>query len=238
MIEKTYPADTPVRIKEKLSLLGDAIDQIETATLDLIQTSIDEPVSLLVENQTISDFLNEYERAQSISFVSRYENLPEPSSVEIINNQGTYIIGNMAYIRHTLNEYRSVIQNVDDSVYYQNVHALCVKMLRQDDYRNGTKITVLTQSDENVTDKFYQYLGEHNKAIKFALRPLEFDYIYNGILQHSDKSFSERFLKDYMSGEINYIFWKHAYLLGLIRDLLKPYYMILNQFNFPKLGSL
>ncbi len=41
-----------------------------------------------------------------------------------------------------------------------------------------------------------------------------------------------------MSGEINYIFWKHILLLDLINDLLKPYYMLMVQFSFPKLGSL
>ena len=58
------------------------------------------------------------------------------------------------------------------------------------------------------------------------------------ILQHSDEHFSKRFVDEYISGEINYIFWKHAYLLGLIKDLLKPYHMILNQLSFPKLGPL
>ena len=144
----------------------------------------------------------------------------------------------MGYIRHILNEYRSIIHNTGDSVYYQKVHDLCIKMLRQDDYRKGTKITALSRNDEDVTGKFIKWLEDHNKALKLVLRPLDFDYTYNGILQHSDKRFSKRFIREYMSGEINYIFWKHAYLLGLIKDLLRPYYMILNQFSFPKLGPL
>lgn len=239
MTGRSYPPNIPDRIKEKLNILYNEIDQIESSAMKLIQTSMNEPVSIHVENQTMSDLLSDYERAQSISFVSRYENLPELDSVKIIQHQGIYIIGNMTYMRHILNEYRSIIQNSkDDSVYYQKVHNLCIKMLHQDDYRKGTKITVWSRSNKDITDKFIKFLGDHNKAIKFVLRPLAFDYIYNGILQHSDEHFSKRFIKEYMSGEINYIFWKHAYLLGVIRNLLRPYYMIMNAFSFPKLGPL
>ena len=70
------------------------------------------------------------------------------------------------------------------------------------------------------------------------MRPLEFDYLYNGILQHSGQEFSQRFLDDYSSGEFNYILWKHVHLLEFIRHLLYPYYRILNTFVFPKLGPL
>lgn len=238
MTERSYTPNIPDRIKEKLNILYNEIDQIKSCAVKLIQTSIDESGLIRVANQTMSDFLSDYERAQSISFVSRYENLPELDSAKIIQHQGIYIIGNMTYIRHILNEYRSIIQNKGDSVYYQKVHNLCIKMLHQDDDRKGTKITVWSRSNKDITDKFIKFLGDHNKAIKFVLRPLDFDYIYNGILQHSDKHFSKRFIKEYMSGEINYIFWKHAYLLGVVRNLLRPYYMIMNAFSFPKLGPL
>lgn len=238
MANSNYPSELPDRIKQKINLLEQGIKKIESHALGIVKTSMNEPVSLFVQNQTMTDLLSDYERGQSISFISRYENLPSLMPVKIVHHQGSYFIGNMTYIRHILNEYRSVIHNESDSVYYQNVHKLCFKMLQEDDYRKGTTINILTKNDEDVTETFMTWLGEHNSAIKFVLRTLDLDYIYNGILQHSDGHFSKRFVKEYMTGEINYIFWKHILLLDLIKDLLKPYYMLMVQFSFPKLGSL
>ncbi|MFQ5715387.1 MAG: hypothetical protein ACE5GU_15295 [Candidatus Scalinduaceae bacterium] len=233
-----YPSNLPDKIKEKLDSLNQEIAQIDTGALNIIQTKIDEPVSFIFKNNTIGDFLSDYERAQSISFVSRFENLPVLKTTHIINHQNNYYLKNIAYIRHILNEYRSIIHNECDSVYYQNVHNLCFKMLNLGDPQEGTTINAVNIKDEDITHKIIKCLREYNKAIKFVLRPLEFDYIYNGILQHSDEKLSKRFTKDYMSGELNYIFWKHAYLLGLIKELLAPYYKILSFLSFPKIGPL
>ena len=238
MTNSNYSSELPDRIKEKLDLLHKGIKKIESHALGMIETTIDQPISLFIQNQTLTDFLSDYERAQSISFVSRYENLPSLEPVKIIYHQGNYFIENMTSIRHILNEYRSVIHNISDSVYYQNVNNLCFKMLQEDDYRKGTTIKIKTEKKDDITEVFVKWLGEHNSAIKFVLKTLDLDYIYNGILQHSDPHYSKRFVEEYNSGEINYIFLKHVLLLDLIRDLLKPYYMIMVQFSFPKLGHL
>jgi len=129
MTNSNYSSELPDRIKEKLDLLHKGIKKIESHALGMIETTIDQPISLFIQNQTITDFLSDYERAQSISFVSRYENLPSLEPVKIIHHQGNYFIENMTYIRHILNEYRSIIHNISDSVYYQNVNNLCFKML-------------------------------------------------------------------------------------------------------------
>ena len=238
MRQKSYPSDLPPRIKEKLHILKREIEQIETGALDNIKTSMNESISFLVQNETMQDLLSNYERAQTISFVARYEKLPYLNKISIIQNQGRFFLGNMPYIRNIINEYRSIIINESDSVYFQNVHNLCFKMLSQNNPGKGTTIKALTTIDVDITDKLIKWIGEHNKAIKFVLRTLELDYVYNGILQHSDEHFSRRFVKDYTSGELNYILWKHAILLGIIKDLLKPYYIIMNLFSFPKLGAL
>ena len=47
-----------------------------------------------------------------------------------------------------------------------------------------------------------------------------------------------QFLDDYTSGSLNYVLWKHAHALGLIRRMLEPSYLLANTLNFPKLGSL
>jgi hypothetical protein len=67
---------------------------------------------------------------------------------------------------------------------------------------------------------------------------MNFGYLYNGILQHSDPGFSTQYLEDYTSGALNYVLWKHAHVLGVIRRLLWPYFLLMNVLTFPKLGPL
>jgi hypothetical protein len=70
------------------------------------------------------------------------------------------------------------------------------------------------------------------------LESLECDYLYNGILQHSDVRYAERFFKDFISGEINYLLWKHVHALDVIREMLEPYHRLVSTITFPKLGPL
>jgi hypothetical protein len=75
-------------------------------------------------------------------------------------------------------------------------------------------------------------------AIGKVLAQCEFNYLYNGILQHSDKKFSEKFWADYTSGNLHYLFIKHAKILPYIRDLLEWHYFIFENLTFPSMGSL
>jgi len=76
------------------------------------------------------------------------------------------------------------------------------------------------------------------RAITAVLNGLEFGYLYNGILQHSDASLSRRFLTDYASGELNYLLWKHVRVLGFIKSLLRPYHRMMSVLTLPTLGAL
>src|SRR5439155_514923 len=84
---------------------------------------------------------------------------------------------------------------------------------------------------------FSKWISERNRAITAVLRSLECDYLYNGILQHSDVRFAERFLKDYVSGELNYFLWKHMHAFDMLREMLEPYHRLLSILTFPKLGT-
>jgi hypothetical protein len=66
----------------------------------------------------------------------------------------------------------------------------------------------------------------------------DYDYLYNGVLQHSDASYSERLLADYTSGELNYILVKHVLPLGTVHKWLEPWYRLAVALTFPKLGPL
>ena len=111
-------------------------------------------------------------------------------------------------------------------------------MLVLDDPREGTTIRVRDTQQNDVTPVFTRWLCERNNAITFVLRPLDYDYLYNGILQHSDAAYSQRFLDDYTSGELYYILWKHVHMLGFIRQMLAAYTQLISFMARPVPGPL
>lgn len=228
----------PDPIQRKLQALQEKVDQIISEATALITTQLPGKVEFRFENPTPGEVLTPYERAQSVSFITRYQHLPSDYTVQITEHQGAYYIGNLDFLRHALNDFRPLIMHRSDSVYYQEIHRVWFAMLTRDDPTKGTTIRALSERDEDVTRIYTAWLSEHNRATTYVLRPLDFDYIYNGILHHSGQDYSTRFLRDYTSGEFNYILWKHVHILSFIRELLQPYYQLMHFLTFLRLGPL
>ena len=106
------------------------------------------------------------------------------------------------------------------------------------DPEQGLSITVNEETAKDVTNIFTEMIGQKSKSIKFVLSNCDFDFIYNGILQHSDHAHTDRFLAEYNSGELNYAFFKHSAILSYIKDCLYLHYRVVNAVTFPKFGSL
>jgi hypothetical protein len=168
----------PDRIKNRLAVMQKEIDQIISGAEALLKTQLPDPVQLEFKNSAPRDVLTEYERAQSISFLTRFDQLPQNYTVKIVEQQGAYFTGNMAFIRHALNEFRPLIQNEQDSVYYQKIHAVWYAMLVLDDPKKGTTIRVFDKCKNDVTQIFTRWLNERNESISFVLRPLDYKYLY------------------------------------------------------------
>jgi hypothetical protein len=138
-----------------------------------------------------------------------------------------------------LNDVRPIIQNQRDSTFYAHINSTLQKWLRRPDTAKGMRVQAFDEGTQNeVTLPYATHLVENTKAIAAMLGGLEYGYLYNGILQHSDPDYSRRLLNDYASGELNYILWKHVIVLGQIQYWLTPYYRVLKILNFPSLGSL
>jgi len=234
----TKKVEIPQFLKGKLDNLQSEIDQLVELAKNTQRTNITGSVSFKYEIGAPRDILTDFERAQSVCFVTRYEGLPILNDIAVAEHRGRYYLGNIDFIKHILNEYRAIIQNTKDSVHYQKVHKFCRAKLTNRDMSKDLVITVNNEVDADITDTFTKYLDEKIKVITIVLNHTNYGYIYNGILQHSDHRFTKRFLKEYSSGEINYIFIKHAKLLGYIKDCLFWHYKLLNAITFPKLGPL
>jgi hypothetical protein len=233
----------PVAIRERLRKLRAEVEAICEAAKISFVTEIPRRISYKMHGNSSTswagDLMPPEERAQAISFVVRYEHLPDDVKVHIGPIGTEWHIKNLWELRHTLNDFRPIIQNQNDSTFYTNVHATIQKRLRRKDPDQGLILQVYEgSSNVDVTVDYAKFLAETTKAITAILEALEFGYLYNGILQHSDESYSKRFLNDYTSGEFNYILWKHVAVLGQVRYWLTHFYRILNVLNFPSLGSL
>lgn len=182
--------------------------------------------------------LTPFERAQSICFVTRYEHLPILTKLDIVEHNGRYYLRNISFIRHILNEYRSIVSNENDSVYFAKIHSFCHKKLSNRDKSKGLIISVTHETQGDVTDVLLKIIGENNRAIKYILSKCEYDYIYSGILQHSDHRYTKRLIEEYHTGRLNHLFIKHAFLLGQVKDLMRWYHYIINNLTYPKLGPI
>lgn len=230
----------PEPIQQRVKVMQDEVNATIAKALTVIQTQLPGPVAFSIKSSPTADFFTDWERAQCISFITRYQHLPRECVVNIVKLKEQYYIDNFDFLRHTLNDYRPIIQNQNDAVHYKKIHAVWRAMLARTDENAGTTVRAVAD-DKGKTDLtlvFLKYLDERHKAISVILKEMSFDYLYNGILQHSDLKFTKRFLDDYTSGALNYVLWKHAHVLGVIRRMLEPYYTLANILTFPTLGSL
>jgi hypothetical protein len=222
--------------------LGDLDREVQDIITNAQRNFVTEIPRRLAFNMTSAlgcgDLMTPYERAQSVSFVTRYEHLADNVQVHLVETDGSWRIGNLWVLRHVLNDFRPIIQNQRDSVYYARVHSTWFQMLRRSDPSQGLVVRVIADNGDDVTGPYSKWLNENKRAISAVLNGLEFGYLYNGILQHSDADLSTRFLTDYVSGDLNYLLWKHIRVLGFIRSLLGPYHLLMSVLTFPSLGGL
>jgi hypothetical protein len=230
----------PERIASRFRVIAAEVQKVVDEANQKIVTEIPERIAFRYESAVLDrDILSDYERAQSVSFVTRFDHFPANLETHFtVDDRNNWRIGNLWDLRQALNDFRSIIQNQSDSVHYQNVHNTWYKALRQSDKSKGTVVRVLDVEHRDVTEAYAKRLGEHNQAIRHLISAFDYGYLYNGFLQHSAPKFSKRLFHDYVSGEINYLLWKHVLPLGALAGLLRSYYILMRFLTFPSLGPL
>jgi hypothetical protein len=214
--ETSAPPTLPERIAKRFEAISADVQKAIDEANQKIVTTIPEKIAFRYESAILDrDILSEYERAQSVSFVTRFDHFPDDLHTHIVvDEQSNWWIANLWDLRQSLNDFRSVIQNQSDSIYYQYIHGTWVQALRQIDKSKGTVVRVLDVQQHDVTPVYVKWLGERNQAIRHLLAAFDYGYLYNGFLQHSDPKFSKRLMRDYTSGEINYLLWRHVRPFG------------------------
>jgi len=227
-------AETQMKLQRAFANANSILEQAEK----LRTTQLDGKISFKFQAAVPRDILTEYERAQSAAFFSRYEHLPELDELRFINRNGYLYLESIHEVRHAFNEYRPIFMNQSDSSYYVGVHKTVRQKLLNLDQSKDLQIIVNHETDGNISTKFAAILKEREKSIRKVIELSDFDYIYNGFLQHSDSRFTARFRNEYTSGELNYVFIKNLSLLPYLKDALRWHHVILGTLTFPKLGPL
>lgn len=227
----------PEAVQRKLDAAHAAFRAVADIGEAELKTVLDGKVSFHFRHAAPTDVLTIPERAQQVCFVVKYDALPSLAQLNIVTDGKRWHLGNIDYIRHILNEFRPIVQNQGDSIYYKKIHSFCYAKLGGD-YRGGLSIRAVRPTGEDITDLFKKMLGERQRAIGKMLAKTEFGYIYNGILQHSDARFAGRFWREYTSGELNYVLIRHARVLEDIRRYLYWHYQIVKALTFPTMGPL
>lgn len=230
------------RIKDKFGNIHIELGQIVDEARNKIEVQIDGHLSITIRNAAIGqDIITEEDRARFTHFVAKYQQLPEMATVDLVERNGKIFPENLEVAKHVLNEFRPIVWNQNDSIYYTRLYKSISSKLFLKDPTVGTILSVILNKKEDITDLYNKFLKNHRDAIRFILKSYksDLDYIYNGVLQHSDEEFSERLAKDFYSGELSYILIKNAFLLGPVKQLLKPFFYF-SAILFPnfQLGSL
>jgi hypothetical protein len=229
---------TQQEIEQRIQRLNEEVQQlVDKADADITEV-IKGKISFQYEIRAPRDVLTRYERAQSLCFVTKYDSLPEPEPVDIREYKGQFYPNNIDAFRHLLNEYRPVIQNKKDSTHFSKIHALCRQKLENEDPSVDLSITVQLEDREDITKLFLTLLDQRNKAINILAGSCEFGYIYNGILQHSDHKYTRRYIAEYASGELHYVFLKHAMVCSHVKQGLSWHYYLLKVLSRVSMGPL
>ena len=230
------------RVKDKFGNIHKELSQTIDEARNKIEVQIEGRLSITIRNAALSqDIITEEDRARFTQFVAKFQQLPEITTVDLVERNDKIFIENLEDAKHVLNEFRPIVWNQSDSIYYNNLYKSISSKLFLKDPSVGTILSVSRNNKEDITGLYNKFLKSHRDAIRFILKSYkaDLDYLYNGVLQHSDRDFSERLSKEYYSGELSYILIKNAFLLGPIKQLLIPFYYFA-AILFPnfQLGSL
>lgn len=189
------------------------------------------------ENASVHSEFLPFELAQSLCFCAKYISLPTAGDLQVHQSDGNYYLTNPEQIRNVLNEYRSILHNKKDSTHYLKIHQLCRRKLRNRS-TDGLKISIASECGEDLTPALLELLSQKIAAIGRVLDGCEFKYIYDGILQHSNHAYTERYIAEFVSGELNYTFARHAIVCSYIKTELELHFKLLQIWNQLSPGPL
>ena len=232
--------DIPLPIREKLERCeADAHEILEEA--DALITDFDTSlVGLRISSSAPLPLMKWADQSRSLAFIVRFEHLPELHSFVAGRHPktGHYYLNEIDQIRAALNEYRTIFFNQKDGIYFGAITNLYQKAFSRDDPNATMRIEALTRDDRDLSHDYLEHLKSRKNAIRTAIQRSDFDYVFNGVLQHADDRFAMQMVKDYTDGSLAYLLLKNLLVAQGLKEFLSEHYKVINALNFPKMGPL
>ena len=121
-----------------------------------------------------------------------------------------------------LNNARIILWNKNDSTYYKTVFNI-FSMMMVGKHKTGTKITALKKEKNDVTTEYLNELKKVRKKIEHIISNSDLDFLYNGVLQHTDQRFAEKYLDSLRNKDLDLIKLKNSVLVTYTLTLIKYY---------------
>jgi hypothetical protein len=179
------------------------------------------------------------EQAQSLAFVVRYEHLPELHNFTAgRHSSGRYYLNEIDQIRAALNEYRTIFYNQKDGIFYGKITNLYQRAFDTKHSKASMRIEALTPEGQDISSVYLEHLKSRKRAIRYSIEKSDFDYIFNGVLQHTDGQYAMQMVKQYTDGSLAYLLLKNFLIAQGLKGFLNEHYKVINVLNFPKMGPL
>ena len=233
--------EIPPDILQKLRDSEDEAHEIlETVWKDVTEFDTTQ-IDIRISSSSPMPLMTNEEQAQSLVFVVRYEHLPEISSYVAGRHPetGRYYLNEIDDIRAALNEYRTIFFNHNDGIHFGAITNLYQRRFcPEDPNRAPMIIQALTKEKKDLSAEYLNHLKSRKKAIRKAVEMSDFDFIYNGVLQHADGRHAMRMIKAYTDGSLAYLLLKNLTLAQGMKKLLNEHYKVIRILNFPRMGAL
>lgn len=179
-------------------------------------------------------------QAQSLTFIIRFDHLPEFDSFVAGRHPktGLYYLNEIDSIRAALNEYRTIFFNQKDGIYFGRITNLYQQAFVPEEAGASMRFQAIDANDVDHSSEFLEHLKSRKKAIQHTIAHSDFDFIFNGVLQHSDGTHSMRMVKAYTDGSLSYTLLKNFILARGLKQFLSEHYCVINTLNFPAMGPL
>jgi hypothetical protein len=232
--------DIPPQITEKFKKNeSEAFSILEEAN-EIVSDFDASSVQFRVSSTAPLPLLTINEQAQSMAFIVRYDHLPVLNSFVAGRHPDgrRYFLNEIDQVRAALNEYRTIFFNNRDGIHYGAITNLYQRAFNRKSPHPSMKYEAILSEGADVSDDYLNHLKTRKKAIQHAIGRSDFDYIFNGVLQHSDGQYSKRMVKEYTDGSLQYTLLKNLFIAQGLKDLLSEHYKVINVMNFPKMGAL
>ncbi|WP_374000299.1 hypothetical protein [Bdellovibrio bacteriovorus] len=241
----TSVEDLQKRLQEKFNQLNQDVEKILDTAMEGYKPDGLGLIYFHMEGSAkrASVFLPEDEIAFD-SFLRKYKSLPEYQHPKITVRGSSAILANEANYRAKLSELRPIFSNQNDPIFYTKIHGKLSQIFLGTYDGGSLKMKIISQGPTGEIDRTPEYLAAINarkKIISRAIQLSDLDFLYNGVLQHSDARFSERYEREYRSGELSLTIAKNALLAeNMVQwlDLHVPPMEILWLNGYPAPGSL